>query len=124
MQVVAQFEPNVKTNKALNKLPDDVLYGIARETLDMSVKFIPMSIGTKTSSNLRRTSVAGGVREDNDGYYIGSFTEYASHVWNMNDSTTNWSTPNTHSQWYARTLRLYGQVILDTAINHAWKDNM
>lgn len=124
MQIIAKFEPNLTTERNLEKLPNDVLYSIAKQTLDMSIPSIPMSVGKPTSGSLRRTSVSNGVRQDKDGYYIGSFTYYASHVWKMDDNTTNWTTPNTHSQWYARTLKQYGKTILDTAVTRAWKEDM
>lgn len=124
MQVVAKFEPNLLVERKLNELPQDVLYTIARETLDMSIHTIPMSVGLPTSGSLRRTSSARGVFSVGDGYAIGSFTDYASRVWNYNDLNTNWTTPGTHSQWYARTIKQYGKTILDTATNRAWKENM
>lgn len=123
-QVVATFEPNIKTEKNLNKLPNEVLYVIAKETLDMTIPHIPMSVGKATSGSLRRTSASGGVRSGYGGWYIGSYTDYATHVWNMDDNKTNWTTPDTHSEWYARTLKKSGQVILDTAVNRSWKETM
>lgn len=117
MEVKAIFEPNLATEKKLNELPNQILYSVARETLDMSYPSIPMSVGRKTSGALRTSSVANGVRSCPGGYYIGSFTDYASYVWQMNDSTTNWTTPGTHSQWYARTLQKNGRTIIDIAIS-------
>lgn len=122
MEVEAKFEPNVLTEQKLRRIPDDVVYKVAKITLDMSIPSIPMSIGLPTSGTLRRTSVQGGVRSYENGYCIGSYTQYASRVWNLDDNTTNWSTPGTHSQWYARTLKEKGKVILENAINQAWKD--
>lgn len=124
MQVVAKFEPNLLTERKLNELPGEVLYTIARQTLDMSFQTIPLS-NKKNRGNLRVSSLEKGVLSDGyTGYAIGSFTDYASRVWNMNDLTTNWTTPGTHSQWYARTIKQYGKTILDTAVNRAWKENM
>lgn len=122
MEVKASFEPNILTERKLKEIPNDVLYAVAKQTLDMSIPIIPMSIGKPTSGSLRRTSVANGVRTCDGGYYIGSFMDYASHVWNLDDITTNWSTNGTHSQWYARTLKEKGKIILDNAVNQAWKD--
>lgn len=122
MQVIAKFEPNLLTEQKLKRIPDEVLFSIAKQTLDFSIPIIPMSIGRATSGTLRRTSVQGGVRSMDGGYYIGSFTDYASRVWSMDDDITNWSTPGTHSQWYARTLKEKGKVILENAVNQTWKD--
>lgn len=121
MEVTATFEPNIKTEKALDKLPDDILYIVARETLDLtdSLQYFPV-----LSGDLERSSMSNGVRECSGGYYIGSFTDYSSHVWNLPQETTNWTNPTTKSHWYAYTLKTYGQLIIDTAVNHAWKEDM
>ena len=126
MEIVAQFSPNLKTEHNLEKLPDEILFTVARETLDYSIPHIPMSKMKDHAGTLRRSSGTGesGVHKTSGGYYIGSFTTYASHVWNMDDLTTNWSTPNTHSKWFAYTLRQYGQTILDNAVKQEWKENM
>ena len=122
MEVVAKFEPDLLTEKKIKRIPDEVLYATAKQTLDLSVPIIPMSIGRPLSGELRRSSVSGGVRSCEGGYYIGSFTKYASAVWNFDDDTTNWSTIGTHSQWYVRTLKEKGKIILDNAVNQTWKD--
>lgn len=119
-----QVQWNHKALNGLKEIPDEILYAVARQTLDMSVNIIPKSVGQKSSGKLRRTSVFGGVRGGHLDYYVGSYTSYAKYVWKMNDSTTNWSTPNTHSQWYARTLKTSGKTILDNAINKSWKELM
>lgn len=119
MLVSYQLKWDNKVKNGLNEIPNDILYMIAKQTLAFSVATIP-----KDTNKLRATSVAGGVRSCPGGFYIGSFTDYASSVWKMNDSTTNWTTPGTHSQWYARTLKEKGKVITDNAINQSWKDRM
>lgn len=121
MEVIATFEPNLKTEHNLEKLPGEVMYTIAREVLDVtdSLQYFPVLSGT-----LERSSMASGVRGQDNEYYIGSFTEYSSIVWNLPQETTNWTNPTTKSQWYAYTLKKYGQIILDTAINQTWKENM
>ena len=124
MEVIAKFEPNVLTENKLKRIPDEVLFSIAKQTLDFSIPHIPMSNEKNHSGTLRRTSGRGanGVHECLGGYFIGSYTDYASHVWTMNDSTTNWTTSDTHSQWYAWTLKRYGKVIIENAVNEVWKD--
>ena len=124
MDYEVEFKPNPKVERGLKEIPDDILYSIARQTLDMSVNIIPKSVGQATSGKLRRTSLSGGVRGSHQDYYIGSYTNYAVHVWNMNDATTNWTTPNTHSQWYTRTLKKNGQTIINNAITRSWKEKM
>lgn len=114
-----EFKPNLKTEQGLKKIPDIVLYTIAREVLDLSQTIIP-----KDKGRLRSSSMGAGVRGTPGDYYIGSYTDYASYVWNMNDNATNWSEPGTHSQWYIRTIKEKGTVIVNDAVNRAWKDTM
>lgn len=124
MDVSYEIDWNKKTKRGLEVLPDEILYSIAKQTLDISYPSIPMSNLVNHAGTLRRASMSGGVKGGNGDYYIGSYTKYASRVWSMDDATTNWTTPETHSQWYARTLQKKGQVILDNAINQTWKENM
>lgn len=119
VHVDAQIEWDKKTMKALDLMPDEIVYSIAKQTLDMSIPIIPKDTGI-----LRIASEAGGVRGSDGDYFIGSYKDYASHVWDMDDLTTNWTTPGTHSQWYARTLQENGKVIMENAINQTWKDNV
>ena len=124
MNVSYEFKWNPKVYKGLQRIPDDILSEIAKQTLEYATPHIPKSVGKRTSGTLRRTSVAGGVRGSNGDFYIGSYTGYATRVWNFNDSNTNWSTPDTHSKWYAWTLKRYGKTIIDTAINQSWKKDL
>lgn len=115
-----EFKPNLKTEQGLKKIPDIVLYTIAREVLDKAENITPLG----KTGHLRSTSKGRGVQGGNGDYYIGNYTDYASYVWTMNDNTTNWSEPGTHSQWYTRTLKEKGQVIINNAVNRAWKELM
>ena len=119
MDVSYEFKWNQKTKKGLEELPDEILYKIGSLTLAFSVPMIP-----KKTKTMMRETVANGVRGGNGDYYLKSSPGYASYVWNMNDSTTHWTTPGTHSQWFARTLKRNGATIIDNAINQAWKDKM
>ena len=119
MELTIQFKPNEKTMQGLKRIPDVALYTIAREVLDMSLTTIP-----KETGKMRFSSMSAGVRGSHGDYYIGSYTDYASYVWNMNDNATNWSEPGTHSQWYIRTIKEKGTVIVNDAVNRAWKDTM
>lgn len=124
MEVTYEFNMNPKTKQGLKNIPSDILYSIAKQTLDISYPIIPMSDITGHRGTLRRSSISGGVRGADNDYYIGSYTSYASHVWSLNDQTTNWTTRGTHSQWFARTLKEKGHGIIQVAINQAWKENM
>ena len=124
MEVTYEVVPNQRTMNGLKRLPDRVLYTVAEQVLSMSETLTPMSpAGTKTRGQLRRTSQAGGVRGGNGSYYIGSYTSYASYVWNMPDST-NWTTGGTNNKWFTRTLKRHKATITDNAINRGWKDVM
>ena len=124
MEVTTEIVWNKKVQKGLEILPDSILYAVAKQTLDFSIPIIPMSDMVNHAGTLRRSSSSAGVRKGANGYFVGSFTNYASYVWTLDDNTTNWTTPGTHSQWYARTLKEKGKVIIDNAINQSWKDNM
>lgn len=125
MEVSWKVDLNQRTNSLLlSTIPDKVMFAIARQTLDMSIPIIPKSNEVNHSGTLRTSSGRGesGVHRDGEGYYIGSFTDYASYVYTMDDNTTNWTTPGTHSQWFGRTIRENGKVILENAVNETWKD--
>ena len=119
MEVYVDIKLNQDTVEGLKRVPNIALYTIAREVLDMSYNIIP-----RDSGDMRTSSMNGSVRGGNGDYYIGSYTDYASHVWNLNDSTTNWTEPGTHSQWFLRTIKEKGTVIVDDALTRAWKDTM
>lgn len=122
MEVSYVFQWNDKVKKGLNRIPDDILYSIARQTLDMSYPLIPMSDIPNHSGHLRRASIYGGVSGSNGDYVIGSYTHYASSVWKM--TNVNWTTPGTNNKWYARTLNKHGKTIIDNAINQSWRKDM
>lgn len=117
MEVSVRLVPNTKTQAGLKVLPDRVMYSVARQTLDMSYPTIPRNKG-----KLRTSSMSAGVKGSNGNYYIGSYTSYASYVWNMEG--VNWTTPGTEGKWYARTIKRHGQIIINNAINKTWRDVM
>ena len=121
--VSVELNLNKDALQRIENLPDKVLYKMARKTLDYSNRHIPMSQGLKTSGQLRRQSMAYGVKGTTGDYYIGSPTSYANIVWNLPDKTTNWTTQDTHSKWFLYTLKTYKKSIVDSAINEAVKEN-
>ena len=120
MDVDAELRLNPKVMNGLKRIPDDILYTIAKETLDMTRSNEAFPRNTK---KLQMTSVAGGVRGSNGDYYIGSYTNYAKYVWKMPQST-NWTNKRTKSKWYSYTLKTYGRTITDIAINKSWRKDM
>lgn len=122
MDVSVEFKFNQKVLNGLNKIPGDILFEIAKQTLDLSVPMIPMSKIVGHSGTLRRSSISGGVRGSRNDYYIGSYTNYAKHVWNMEG--VNWTTPGTNNKWFARTLKQHSATIINNAVNKSWRKDM
>lgn len=124
MNYSVEIQPNKKVEQGLKKLPDEVLYKMARKTLDFSQTHIPMSALPNHKGTLRRTTMSRGVRGSNGDYYLTSPTNYATRVWLLNDATTNWTTSGTHSKWFEWTLKKYKKQIENDSINESWKDIM
>lgn len=122
MDVSCELRWNPKTKIGLKNIPNDILYTIAKQTLDMSVPMIPMSKIKGHAGTLRRSSISGGVRGGKGDYYIGSYTKYAKRVWNMEN--VNWTTPGTNNKWYARTLKKHSSTIINNSINQSWRKDM
>ena len=122
MELTYEFQWNEKVKSGLNRIPDDILYEMARQTLDRSYAMIPMSNLVNHKGTLRRSSISGGVRGSSGDYYIGSYTAYASSVWKM--TNVNWTTPGTNNKWFARTLDRYGTTIINSAIDKSWRKDM
>ena len=87
-----------------------ITYAIARQTLDITFPHIP-----KLTGKMRKTSMAAGVRGQNEDYYIGSYTNYAKYVWTKPKST-NWSEPNTFGKWYEEIWKKQGKSIVDSCV--------
>ena len=119
MEITYDLQIDKQTEKAFKQMPDTLMFEIAKMTLDLTYPIIP-----KDTKKMALETVANGVKGSDGDYYLESSPEYASHVWNMDDVTTNWTTPGTHSQWFARTLEENGQTIIDASINKAWKETM
>ena len=66
--------------------------------------------------------MAFGVNKINGGYCIGSITDYASYVWNMEG--VHWTTPGSNNKWYARTIQRHGETIKQIAITRGWSEVM
>lgn len=107
-----EWVPGAK--EKLKDAPDNIVYTVARITLDKTYPHIPLSKKVN-AGKLRQTSMAAGVRGSNGNYYIGSYTDYAKYVWDMGDGT-NWSTPNTFGKWYEEVFKKNFNNIVKTAI--------
>ena len=105
---------NNKTRKLLKELPSKIVQEIALETLNITYPTIPMSsvmVHNNNRGRLRRETITKGVQNEGKKFYLESPSPYAPFVYNFNDTTTNWSTPNTHSEWFDRTWKKQGNVI-------------
>lgn len=124
MEIEAELQLNPKVINGLKKIPDDVLFSIAVQTLDFSVPLTPMSNTKNHAGTLRRSSGKGksGVKGGNGDFYIGSYTNYASYVWNM--TGVNWTTQGTGNKWFARALKEHQATIINNAVNEAWRKDM
>lgn len=110
---------NARTKSTLLKLPDKIVHAIALETLNKTTPTIPVSSALEhnsTRGRLRRETVAKGVQKNGKKYFLESPTYYSNYVYNMNDSTTKWSTPNTHSEWFLRTWKKEGKTITESSV--------
>lgn len=110
----AELKWNNQTRKLLKELPSKIVQEIALETLNVTYPTIPMSSALVHNNNrgrLRRETVAKGVQQTGEKFYLESPSPYAPFVYNFNDATTNWSTPSTHSKWFDRAWEKQGNAI-------------
>lgn len=118
MNVDVNIALNQKTFRKLNVMPSKFVYSVARQTLERSYPTIPLSKNVN-NGRLRTSSMAYGVKGSGTTYTIGSQTSYAKYVWNMNNSTTNWSTPGTSSEWYTNFFKKNGKSIMANAMQES-----
>jgi hypothetical protein len=103
VSVSVKLDPGLEKN--LVQRSDKIIYAIASDTLRESESVIPMRTG-----RMRKSSITAGVKGSNRNYYIGSYTSYATRVWNFPDNT-NWTTPGTNNRWYERVWKEKGALI-------------
>ena len=106
---------NEHTKKILDTISDEAMYMFARQILDRSFTLEPMDTG-----EMRRTTMAEGVKGSNGEYYVGAYTDYAQKVYNM-PSSTHWSEPGTNNKWFERAVKKYGQTIMNSVIERTTK---
>ena len=123
ISVSASFEWNDKTKIMLQQAPEKIVKQIARQTLDFTrsehvvanSKNAPYKIPRGHSSGLlERSTINGGVKGDyQTGFYIGSFTDYASYVYEREG--VHWTNPNTKTKWFEYIWDKYGKGVLENA---------
>ena len=109
----AEIKFNKDTIEKLKYVPDKIVYGIARQTLDRvgSTKITPYKTG-----RMERSMYQSGVKKDSYGvYYIGNFTDYATYVYDFPQST-NWTNPKSKAQWFDYLWKEKGKTITENVV--------
>lgn len=109
-EVEIKWQPGA-IDKITKIYPDEVLFGVARNTLDLTIPTVPEKTG-----KMKRSTMAGGVRGGNGEYYIGSYTNYAKYPYTMDNAKTHWTTPGTNSYWFREIFQKHGKAILSMVI--------
>lgn len=97
-------------DKIVQEVPDKIVYDIAAQTLSITYPTIPERTG-----KMRQSSLGRGVQGSNKNYRIGSYTDYATYVYNMPDKT-HWTTPGTNAEWFNRIWQKSGKSIVSNVI--------
>lgn len=96
---------------------DNTVHNIARKTLDYTAPHIP-----RLSGDMERAIAGYGVRGSNKEYSLGdNITDYSSIVWNYPQKGTNWTNPNSYSQWFMKGFKRYKNQIVSNAVNDSQK---
>jgi hypothetical protein len=103
--------------KELTQYCDDVVFNVARATLDFtnSKGHFPYLTG-----ELNRASMSDGVvKESYATYHVGAGgVNYAPAVWGY-PQNTNWTNPNTYAQWFITEFKNDKELIMDQAVSRA-----
>lgn len=94
----------------LISVPDKMVQGIARMTLDRAIPVTP-----KDTGRMRNTALSRGVFKYQGSWAIGNFTNYSATVYDYPD-TVHWTTPGTGNQWYMKTWKRQGMTITNTVV--------
>lgn len=104
--------------KELAQYCDDVVFNVARQTLDLTNTggHFPYLTG-----ELSRASMAEGVvKEKHATYYVGAEgVDYAKYVWKYPQKGTNWTNKETYAQWYVTQFKNKKELIIQNAISKA-----
>lgn len=105
--------------KELAQYCDDVVFNVARATLDFTNtgEHFPHLTG-----DLQNASMAEGVvKESYATYHVGAEgVNYAPAVWKMSQDV-HWTNPNTYAQWYVTQFKEKKELIIDKAVSMAKK---
>ena len=101
----------------INQYIDNTVYNIARKTLDYTAPHIP-----RLSGDMERAIAGYGVRGSGREYTLGdNITNYSKIVWNYPQKGTNWTNPNSYSEWFMQGFKRYENQIVSSAINETKK---
>lgn len=104
--------------KELVQYCDDVVFNVARATLDFTNtgNHFPEATGT-----LKEASMAEGVvKESYATYHVGADgADYAPIVWKYPQKGTNWTNPNTYAQWFITEFKNDKELIMNQAVSRA-----
>lgn len=109
---------NKSTMNKLKKLPDKVVYEIARQTLDRvgSMKITPYGKERAGHIHMEQTMFSEGVKKDGKVYTIGNYTSYAKYVY-AKPQRTNWTNPNSKAQWFDWFWRTQGKNVFESTVS-------
>lgn len=105
--------------KELNGFEDEVVYRVARMTLDFTIPHIPYLTG-----KLQKASLKFGVQGSDKVYSLGATDDvpYARTVYNYSQTGTNWTNPRSYSQWFYTEYYNQKETILGNAITTSYKN--
>ncbi len=109
-EVEVKWNPGAK--EKLKNAPDKILFAVARMFHDT---IITSGITPWKSGVMERSMSKRGVQQDSNGYYIGNYTDYASHVYNL-DGNVHWSRQGSSSHWFEKKWAERGDSIISTCI--------
>lgn len=109
-EVEVKWSPGAK--EKLKNAPDKILLAVARMFHDT---IITSGITPWKSGVMERSMSKRGVQQDSNGYYIGNYTDYASHVYNL-DGNVHWSRQGSSSHWFEKKWAERGDSITNTCI--------
>lgn len=105
--------------RELKGFEDEVVYRVARMTLDFTVPHIPFLTG-----RLQKASLKYGVQGENMVYSLGATEDapYARTVYNYSQTDTNWTNPRSYAQWFYTEFYNQKETILGNSVSVSYKN--
>lgn len=105
--------------KQIAQFSDDVVFNVARATLDFTdtEERFPHLTGELQGASMDE----GVVKEKHATYHLGAEgVDYAPYVWKM-PQKTHWTNDRTYAKWYQKVFKEKKEIILDKAVSFAKK---